>query len=512
LLASILNTSHMQEPITHGKGHRSIPTSLPSSALFRSQRGLSRTRILVDLGIATALAIIGCLWFARQTGLIDPLVRVDDDAVGVLIDYGSGELSGPIGPGYKSVLPFSQELWVLDRSPRELLLEGSDKVGPWHVPRLIVRARDGSSFWFDRVLVQTTLDPTAAPQVLRDTGRADERRAALVQVSARAILGEELGRFDAADVLLADKRREAVDAARDRLSVALASHGVRVMEISLSRPSFDPRWEQTIERRKVAEQKVHGLERESQLVLSGETAAHANLRRKLELQLEKDSFKWARELEDLTMAATLQQEQRADALTQLQSVHEVRMTRDRAKWNKALSALAEKRGQMQVGREHRLERVRQEHSTLLQFKRDEWAKAESDLSRLVASAPTREQSALELVRSKDELEVERMRATIHAERSAADQTAASLLSASSTSAADQVSKARIQRDGRVALAAVLQQRYQSEVDCFRAETESLARAGPAVVRAALIEGLEGIQFELVPPSPAAPYVATQTKY
>ena len=473
------------------------------AARRRARAGRLRLTLWMDAGLALVLAVAGGLWLARERGLIDPFVHVDDGAVGVLVDYAAAELRGPISPGYKGVLPLLQELWVLDRTPRELTMQGLQLEDSWHVPHLLVRARDGSRFSFERVSVQVELDTSMASEVLRDTSLDEARRASLVHVTARAVLGEEFGRFDAESVLLADRRHEAAERARERMAERLALHGILVLDVSLSRPSFDPRWEQTIERRKQAEQQIDDLEREAELLLAGEAAAQANSRRQLELQLEKDRYRWGLELEDLVLEGAQAQESRAQQLATLRREHELRMQQGRGQWAARSTAFESRLERLQAGLQPRLSALEEEAAAALAARRAQWQARAAELERALEEAPARAQLELAAARDAAGLEGAALSARLAAERAQAEQDVARQSAEAERAFADRVRAAEVGRDARLALALVLRERYAQEAQSFRAETEALARAGVSVVRAALIEGLASLRLDLVAPPPEA---------
>jgi len=456
---------------------------------------------LVELCAALALAVLGVLLFARARGLIDPIVRVGDGAVGVRVDYLTGDLSGPVSPGYTGSFPLLQEVVLLQREPRELLMEGTEFADTWHVPRLLVRARDGSTFWFDRVSVQTALDTSAVAQALTDTGIDDTLRAALIHSGARAVLREELGRLTAPEVVLPDRRRAAVESARVRLAAALAPHAVRVFEVALSKPSFDPRWEQTIERRKVAEQRIDELEREAQLMLDAESSTNANLRLQLDLQLEKSRLINQRLLEDLVLEGQRLEEGRSMGLVDLRTEHEERMATDTAKWTAALAELDLELERLEASRAPRLAGVDAAQAAQLAHARSEWELREQALGRELTRVQGLLPELLDSVRETSEFERARERATQQAGAAAARQEVREMLSQADAEYADALGKATLQRDSDLALAEALRESYAAEVESFRAETEALAQAGLSAVRAALIEGLAGVRMELVPREP-----------
>jgi len=139
------------------------------------------------------------------------------------------------------------------------VFRGQTTLGANEVPRLLIRARDGSSFWFEEVTLQYALRVDRADLVLDDSGAGDAFKEELLRCHARAILRDEFGRFPAGD----SARPEAVAAATrrslERMNEALERHGIEVLEVSSPKPAFDKGYEDLIKRRKLANQEVEKL-------------------------------------------------------------------------------------------------------------------------------------------------------------------------------------------------------------------------------------------------------------
>jgi hypothetical protein len=190
------------------------------------------------------------------------LARVLDDEVAVQTDYARGTQTIVSTPGYRPYVPWMQEVFRFDKSPNAFVMKGNQQEDDNHVPRLLVRANDGSSFWFDELTLQYALMPDQAALVLEDSGPADAFKHELVRAHARAILRDEFGRFSAEDVVRPENLRDATQRSLDRLNLALNPHGIEVLEVSTPKPAFDKTYEEQIARRKVANQEVEHLRAE----------------------------------------------------------------------------------------------------------------------------------------------------------------------------------------------------------------------------------------------------------
>jgi hypothetical protein len=234
----------------------------------------------VLLGLVLAPLVVG-FGLRRITGN-DGLARVSDDEAAVLVDYASGDKSLVTMPGYRAYVPWLQEVFRFDKSPNAFVMKGNAKGDANHAPRLLVRANDGSSFWFEEFVLQYALIPDRAPFVLEDSGPADQFKEYLVRVHARAILRDEFGRFSAEDVVKPENLQAATRAALEKLNAVLQPHGIEVLEISTAKPAFDKTYEEKVARRKTASQEIEHLRAEI------DTLAQEKLSREQAVQVDKD--------------------------------------------------------------------------------------------------------------------------------------------------------------------------------------------------------------------------------
>jgi hypothetical protein len=213
-------------------------------------------RLLLEGALAVPLATVIVGLGLRRAAGDGGIVAVADDEVAVIADLVSGEQRVVTSPGYHAFLPFFQDVHEFSRSPREHRMGGAPLAGAVPAPPLVVRADDGSSFWFDELSLRYALLPEHATTLVDDGGVDPARAARLVGVHARAVLADELGRRSAEEIVLPDHLHAATRAATERLGALLRPHGIAVLEIATKKPRFDPAYETAIERRKVADQTV----------------------------------------------------------------------------------------------------------------------------------------------------------------------------------------------------------------------------------------------------------------
>lgn len=203
------------------------------------------------------LIVVGGIFLA-VTGKLG-VVYVSDKQVAVKVNYVSGERSVIGAPGYKIFLPFIQEIFPIDRSSQRFTMEGNRIVGVHHVPRLTVRARDGSNFWFETLEVQYKLIQSETAFLLDDSGTGDSYKGEWIKGFARSILRDEFGKYTAVEAADPTVYQAASRDGSERINELLRPHGIEVTKVITPKPKFDPEYERAIEERKEANQEVERL-------------------------------------------------------------------------------------------------------------------------------------------------------------------------------------------------------------------------------------------------------------
>jgi hypothetical protein len=288
-----------------------------------ARAGGRRTRLVaraVEGLVALVLALVLVLYALCRVSGTRGIARVGDTQVAVLVDHLRGETRVIGAPGYVAFVPWLQEVHLLDKRPVELRLEEGGATGPQRGPKLQIRAKDGSSYWFRTYAIQYALDPERAADVLADSGPGDAYHAFLVPTFARSILRDEFGRYGAEEIVLPENLRAATEASRVRLNDALEPHGLRVLELSAPNPAFDPEYEQAIEQRKVQNQVVEYLRTRANELVEERLRRLAEARKESELlqlkataQLDLELRRAQRELTEARSEADAAYEKRLAA-------------------------------------------------------------------------------------------------------------------------------------------------------------------------------------------------------
>lgn len=252
-----------------------VPVRAPKRRWWRP------TRLEIALGLAAVpmFAWIGLTKIADERGL----ARVDDGQVAVVVDHAHATSRVSSAPGLRPFVPWFQEVFALDKRPIEFRFEGNEKGTLNRFPRLVVRANDGSSFWFDTFTLQYALTPNAAARVLADSGPGNAYQEKLVNAFARSVLRDEFGYFSCEEIVRPENLHAATNEARRRLNEYLKPHGIEVLEVAVAKPRFDPLYEKAIERRKVGNQEIEHLRAQIDTL---EQERHQRISRALE---EKES-------------------------------------------------------------------------------------------------------------------------------------------------------------------------------------------------------------------------------
>jgi len=184
-------------------------------------------------------------------------VRIDSEEIGVRLNSWTGEVAVLDGAGYHWVLPGASEVFRLSRTPITLTFGGEEGHGA--LPSLTVRSADGSGFFFQEVRLTFRVSDSGALKFLYDSGTDSRLATDWVMALARPILREEFGAHTAQEVTDAMVCDEARGRAAARIGEELLGHGIELLEITASKPSFDRAYETAIAQRKVADQEVERL-------------------------------------------------------------------------------------------------------------------------------------------------------------------------------------------------------------------------------------------------------------
>jgi hypothetical protein len=180
--------------------------------------------------------------------LITSVVDIEPGEAAVRINNITGSETAITTPGWTTRVPLVHALYVLDAAPQTFSMKGERDEGDLLVPKLTVRASDGSNFHFDDTNVIFQLQMDKAVTAVRDSGPGAGFKSWL-RPYVRSILRDEFGRESTIAVSNPTTYAQATDRARARLNEVLGAHGILVTQLVTPRPQFNDAYEHAIEER-----------------------------------------------------------------------------------------------------------------------------------------------------------------------------------------------------------------------------------------------------------------------
>lgn len=260
------------------------------------RRALRLTPSLLEwaLGLGIAAAVIA--YWLNSTSSTGTVLKVDDHTVAAIVHAFDETVTLDDTPGYRVIRPFLEDGYSVVKSPAEYRMTGNELVDHNLVPRLGVRAADGSNVWFEDVRIQYGVRPDRVWDVLRTSGGDYAWRHGVLDAYARGCLRDALGLYTAEEIVRQENLRAArLDATR-RLNLALEPHGLSVLELTVSSPAFPKKYESVIQRRQVAEQEAQKITQELQQLRASRTDRLAKLERDKALERTRMRAKIAGDL------------------------------------------------------------------------------------------------------------------------------------------------------------------------------------------------------------------------
>jgi hypothetical protein len=176
------------------------------------------------------------------------VVDIEPGEAAVRINNITGAESAVVTPGWTLRIPFVHAMYVLDAAPQTFLMKGETEESDLVVPKLTVRASDGSNFHFDDTTVIFQLKMDEAVTAVRDGGPGEGFKS-WMRPYVRSILRDEFGRESTIAVSNPTTYAQATDRARERLNAVLGQHGILVTQLVTPRPQFNEAYEHAIEER-----------------------------------------------------------------------------------------------------------------------------------------------------------------------------------------------------------------------------------------------------------------------
>lgn len=192
--------------------------------------------------------VLVLLVLALTAGLTS-IRRIEAGEIAVRVNLFTGSEETIDMEGVSLAVPFVHEMFIIDATPQTVTLQGELTTEDFAtLPRLTVRAADGSNFWFDTMTVQYQVIPDLAPLILAEIGPGVDFRRWL-QSTLRSILRDSLGTRSTMQVSDPTQYGAMKAEAMVLLNERLNPHGVRIINIDTPLPHFVDEYENAIEER-----------------------------------------------------------------------------------------------------------------------------------------------------------------------------------------------------------------------------------------------------------------------
>lgn len=212
-------------------------------------------------GVGLLLLLVGAMWIALT-------IRVEPDEFAVMQVYlgpGKGvqqQIYGPgvhlVIPGYQRLHTFPRDLQALDLNDAEVAHVSGDRAAARRedyrvAPAIRIQTSEGYQVTVDVTVLYRVVDPY---RVVTEVGTGRIYETKIVARRADKILRQTLGKLDAEDFYNDDLRIRMAEETRHQLSEDLANWGIQVWGVLIRDYTYDDRYQNAIEQRKIQDQNV----------------------------------------------------------------------------------------------------------------------------------------------------------------------------------------------------------------------------------------------------------------
>lgn len=160
------------------------------------------------------------------------------------------------GPGLHFVMPFYERLHTFPRSI-QLLEFNDDKIsaseGAHHQPSIRIQTSEGYQVTVDVTVVYRISDPY---KVITSVGPGRAYETMLVVPRSDRVLRQTLGELNAEEFYQGNLRQSKAEKARKLLTAEIAESGIQVWRVMVRHFTYDDRYQEAIEQRKIQDQTV----------------------------------------------------------------------------------------------------------------------------------------------------------------------------------------------------------------------------------------------------------------
>jgi regulator of protease activity HflC (stomatin/prohibitin superfamily) len=179
--------------------------------------------------------------FAVRQVLLGPNKGIQKDIMGAGLQL--------VIPSYERLHRYTRRIQLIDFNDKK---DSSSDLGRY-APSIRIQTSEGYQVTVDVTVAYRIIDPY---KVLVSVGPGSLYETALVRPRADRYLRESLGRLNAEDFYNGDKRLSASLVAREKLTKDLEPAGIQVWNVMVRHYTYDDRYQNAIEQRKIQDQTV----------------------------------------------------------------------------------------------------------------------------------------------------------------------------------------------------------------------------------------------------------------
>lgn len=212
--------------------------------------GPGRALVPLALGGALLAAMIGWLMFTTTIGPDQVAVRQ------VVLGPSKGIQKDPIGPGTHIVVPGVERLHLFPRGLKVLEFNDDPQTaagGARVQPAIRIQTSEGYQVTVDVAIAYRVVDPA---RVISAVGPGSLYESALMIPRSDKVLRQKLGELNAEDFYSGPKRRSHAEDARALLQSEVKDAGIEVWAVMVRHYTYDQRYQEAIEQRKIQDQTV----------------------------------------------------------------------------------------------------------------------------------------------------------------------------------------------------------------------------------------------------------------
>jgi len=215
--------------------------------------GGGAARLLGLLVVGVVVLVGGSFLYAAFTSR----VAADEFAVRqVYLGPNKGVQPEVLGPGLHFVMPGYERLHTFSRSLRGLEFNDSEMSSGTAVqtaPSIRIQTSEGYQVTVDVAIAYRIVDPY---KVITSVGPGNLYESSLILPRSDKVLRQKLGELNAEEFYLGHLRRQKGEEARELLAADIADSGIQVWNVMVRHYTYDSRYQEAIEQRKIQDQMV----------------------------------------------------------------------------------------------------------------------------------------------------------------------------------------------------------------------------------------------------------------